>query len=156
MEKSPLQFLLSPVEQPLIAAAITLADWLLAQRETTRQQRNVIQRAQQALRGLPTVPAGVAAEYGFHARLLSDESLLYRAWRVSLSQAGLEIYSVYTPDTPIDLRDKMANELNFWIRPGETSGHDGHYRDAWIEEVRDPARFRAGALEFQVYATVFD
>ncbi len=143
-------------EQRLVAAAVALGDWLVAHRETSRKQRKIIEKIQQALRGLPAVSTDVAAEYGFHFRSLEGSQILYRAWRVSLSAAGLEIYSVYTPDKPIDIRDKMSHELNFWIKPGETSGHDGHFLDEWIEEAKDPALLRNGALEFGVYAEYFD
>ena len=143
-------------EQRLVAAAVALGDWLVAHRETSRKQRKIIEKMQQALRGLPTVPSGVAAEYGFHFRALEGSTILYRAWRVSLSPAGLEIYSVYTPDKPIDIKEKMSHELNFWIKPGETSGHDGHYLAQWIEEARDPAKLRNGSLEFAVYAEHYD
>jgi hypothetical protein len=143
-------------EQRLVGAALSLGDWLVAHRETSRKQRKIIEKVQQALRGLPAVPSGIAAEYGFHFRTLDGQKLLYRAWRVSLSSAGLEIYSVYSPDTPIDIKDKMSHELNFWIRPGETSGHDGHYLANWIHEVSDPAVLRNGALEFAVFAEYFD
>lgn len=151
-----LQFQLSTTEEPLVAAALGLADWLVAQRETTRSQRKIIQQMQQALRQLPAVPNGLSAEFGFHYRSMNGEGWLYRAWRVSFSPAGLEIYSVYTPDQPIDVREKMANELNFWIQPGETSGHDGHYLSKWIAEVQNPATLRTGALEFEVHAVYFD
>lgn len=151
-----MQYLLSEQETPLVTAALTLGDWLVAQRETTRQQRKIIQQLQQALRGLPAVPKGVAAEYGFHFRALNGQRMLYRAWKVSLSAAGLEIYSVYTPDQPIELREKMSNELNFWIKPGEASGHDAHYLAEWIDEIRDPAALRNGAFEFEIYAAYFD
>jgi hypothetical protein len=155
-EKSLLQFQLLPAEQALLASAVALGDWLLAQPETTRQQKKIIELLQKALRVIPELPTGIAAEYGFHFRTLNEDSLLYRAWRVALSAAGLEIYSVYTPDQPIEIREKMSHELNFWIKPGETSGHDGHYLAQWIEEVRDPASVRTGALEFAIYAAYFD
>ena len=148
------EFRIALPEQELVAAAIRLGDWLLAQRDVTRKQRRIITELQTALRQLPTVPA-LAAEYGFQLRTLNGTGLLYRAWRVSLSRAGLEIYSVYSPDQAIELRDKMSHELNYWVRPGESSGHDGHYRAEWIEEVRDPAGFRVGALEFGVYAEYY-
>jgi hypothetical protein len=143
-------------EQRLVAAAVALGEWLMTYRETSRKQRKIIDKMLQALRALPTVPKGIAAEYGFHFRTLDGPNLLYRAWRVSLSAAGLEIYSVYTPDKPIDIKDKMSHELNFWIRPNETSGHDGHYLAQWIEEAKDPAQMKNGALEFAVYAEYFD
>ena len=151
-----LQYQLSQSEQSLVGAALGLADWLVAQRETTRGQRKIIQQLQEALRLLPSVPDGLSAEFGFHFRALNGEGWLYRAWRISFSPAGLEIYSVYTPDQPIDVREKMSNELNFWIRPGETSGHDGHYLAQWIAEVKTPDSLRAGALEFEVHAIYFD
>jgi hypothetical protein len=147
-----MQFEINERERRLVAAAIALGDWLAAYRETSRKQRKIIEKMRQALRGLPAVPAGVEAEYGFHFRTLEGTSILYRAWRVSLSPAGLEIYSVYTPDQQIPLPEKMSHELNFWIKPGESSGHDGRYLDEWIAEVRDPAALRNGALEFAVYA----
>jgi hypothetical protein len=147
---------LSSQEEPLIVAAVGLGDWLRVQRETTRQQRKLIERLQAALRALPGPVGDLAAEFGFHLHTHNGEGLLYRAWRVSLSGAGLEIYSVYTPDQPIEVTEKMAHELNFWVRPGETSGHDGHYLAEWIEEVRDPARLRQSALSFEVYAAYFD
>jgi hypothetical protein len=154
--RAHLSFLLSPQEQPLIVAAISLGDWLRTQRESTRQQRKLIERLQLALRTLPASAGEVAAEFGFHLHTHNGEGLVYRAWRVSLSGAGLEIYSVYTPDQPIDVSEKMAHELNFWVRPGETSGHNGHYLAEWIEEVRDPSRLRQGAFDFEVYAAYFD
>ena len=150
------QYLLSQQERPLINAALALGDWLVGLRETSRGQRKIIQKMQEALRTLPEVPRGIAAEYGFHCRVLNGNGLLYRAWKVSLSPAGLEIYSVYTPDQPIEIKDKMTHELNFWIKPGETSGHDGHYRQQWIEEVSNPAALISGAFEFAVYAAYFD
>ncbi|MGH7466623.1 MAG: hypothetical protein ACRENP_01420 [Longimicrobiales bacterium] len=156
VEKSLLQFHLDATELPLIAAALGLGEWLLAQPETSRAQRKIIEQMQKALRALPTVPSGLEAEFGFHFRTMQEDALLYRAWRVALSSAGLEIYSVYTPDLPIELREKMSHELNFWIKPGETSGHDGHYLAQWIEEVRNPAALRAGAMEFAIYAAYFD
>ncbi|MGH7459622.1 MAG: hypothetical protein ACREMA_01165 [Longimicrobiales bacterium] len=151
-----MQYLLNDREQPLVAAALAMGDWLVGLRETSRGQRKIIQKVQQALRGLPAVPRGVAAEYGFHCRVLNGNGLLFRAWKVSLSPVGLEIYSVYTPEQPIEIREKMSHELNFWVKPGETSGHDGHYLKEWIAELRDPAALRAGALEFEVYAAHFD
>jgi hypothetical protein len=149
-------FHIAPAEQPLIVAAIQLGDWITAQRDTSRKQRKIVGQVQEALRQLPSIAKGVTAEYGFHLRTLNGTGLLYRAWRVSLSDAGLEIYSVYSPDEKIELTEKMSHELNFWIRPGETSGHNGHYLQQWIEEVADPSSLRTGAFEFAVYASYFD
>jgi len=140
----------------MIVAAIALGDWIEKQRETSRKQRKIVKQMQEALRALPNVQKGVAAEYGFQFRTLNGGGLLYRAWRVSLSSAGLEVYSVYSPDQKIELAEKMSHELNYWIRPGETSGHDGRYLQEWIEEVSHPERFRAGSIEFGVYASTFD
>lgn len=154
--KRTLQFLISTTEQPLIAAAIELGDWIAAQREVTRKQRRIISEVQQALRQLPKLSKGITGEYGFQLRNLNGDGLLYRAWRVALSPAGLEIYSVYSPDRKIELTEKMANELNYWIRPGETSGHNGHYLAEWIDEVSDPAQFRPESIEFGIYAAYFD
>jgi hypothetical protein len=148
-------FRIAPEEQGLITAALALGDWLVQQREAGRKERRIIGEVQQALRALPAVPK-VRAEYGFQLRSLNGKGLLYRAWRVSLSAAGLEIYSVYSPDQKIELIEKMSHELNFWIKPGETSGHDGHYRDQWIAEVSNPSQLRPGAIEFGVYAAYYD
>ena len=150
-----MEFRIAPEEKGLITAALALGDWLAQQREASRKERRIIAEMQQALRALPAVPK-VRAEYGFHLRTLNGNGLLYRAWRVSLSNAGLEIYSVYSPDQKIELVEKMAHELNFWIRPGEDSGHNGHYRTEWIAEVSNPALLRPGALEFGLYAAYYD
>jgi hypothetical protein len=128
----------------------------LKQPEATRKQKKIVQKVLDAMRRVPEVTPNIAAEYGFQLRVLDGSALLYRAWRVSLSSAGLEIYSVYSPDTKIELADKMSHELNYWVKPGEGSGHDGKYLQRWIEEVRDPAQLRPGALEFGVYAENFD
>ena len=149
-----MDFRIAPEEQGLIAAAIALGDWLAQQREAGRKERKIIAEMQQGLRALPAVPK-VRAEYGFQLRSLNGNGLLYRAWRVSLSDAGLEIYSVYSPEQKIELVEKMSHELNFWIKPGETSGHDGHYRAEWIEEVKNPAQFRPGSIEFGVFAAYY-
>jgi hypothetical protein len=146
--KQAMMYKLRQQDQELIHAAITLGDWILAQRETTRSQRKAVTALQDALRKLPDAPPGIIAEYGFHARWESaDGKGLYRAWRVSLSPAGLEIFSVYSPDEKIEYEEKLSHELNYWLRPERTNKHDGFYVAEWIEEVRDPARFREpGAL----------
>lgn len=122
----------------------------------SRKQRRIISEVQQALRQLPKASKGITGEYGFQLRNLNGDGLLYRAWRVSLSHAGLEIYSVYSPDRTIELTEKMANELNYWIRPGESSGHNGHYLAEWIDEVSDPDQFRPESIDFGIYASYFD
>jgi hypothetical protein len=152
----PSEFQIAAAEKPLISAAIQLGDWITAQRDTSRKQRKIVGQVQQALRQLPAVAKGVTAEYGFHLRTMNGDGLLYRAWRVSLSDAGLEIYSVYSPEQKIELTEKMSHELNYWIRPGETSGHNGHYLEQWIDEVSSPDSLRNGAFEFAVYASYFD
>jgi hypothetical protein len=151
-----LEYLIATNEKPLITAAIDLGDWITAQREISRKQRKIINEVQQALRQLPRFSRGVTGEYGFQLRNLNGDGMLYRAWRVSLSPAGLEIYSVYSPDRKIELTEKMSHELNFWIRPGETSGHNGHYLEEWIDEVSDPDRFKPESIEFGIYASYFD
>ena len=151
-----MKFEIAESERPLISAAVALGEWLLAQRDINRKQKKIVTQMLEQLRQLPEVPPRVAAEYGFQLRMLKGGSVLYRAWRVSLSPAGLEIYSVYTPDTKIELIEKMAHELNYWIRPGEASGHDGHNMMEWIAEVRDPLELKPGALEFGLYAAYFD
>ncbi len=148
-------FQIAPEEQPLVGAAIALGEWVTQQREAGRKDRKIVGEMLQALRALPAV-SKVRGEFGFQYRTLNGNGLLYRAWRVSLSDAGLEIYSVYSPDEKIELKDKMSHELNFWIRPGEGSGHDGHYRAQWIEEVKNPAQFRPGSIEFGVFASYYD
>jgi hypothetical protein len=144
-------------EEPLLRAALGLGDWLLAQSGVSRQQKKAIAALQEALRSLPGTPPPMVAEYGFHARWESaDGSGLYRAWRVALSPSGLEIYSVYSPDTSIEFEDKVANELNFWQRPSHAPTHDGFYYDEWIAEVGDPDRFRSDAAVFGILAELDD
>jgi hypothetical protein len=150
-----LQFQISETERPLITAAVQLGEWLLAQREINRKQKKIVTQMLDALRRMPEVTDSVAAEFGFQLRTMNEGTLLYRAWRVSLSQAGLEIYSVYSPDKKIELADKMMHELNYWVKPGEGSGHDGRYIEEWIAEVREPERLKPGALEFALYAAYF-
>lgn len=151
-----MNYLISDTERPLIAAAIQLGDWLLAQREISRKQKKVVTQLLEALRRLPEVSPKIAGEYGFQLQTMVNGGLLYRAWRVSLSPAGLEIYSVYSPEKKIELTEKMSHELNYWIKPGETSGHDGKHVAEWIEEVGNPIRLRPGSLEFGLYAAFYD
>jgi hypothetical protein len=144
---------LRPGDRPLIEAALRLGDWILARPDVTDRQRAAVGVLQAALRGLPAAPPNLIAEYGFHVRYDPENGGgLYRAWRVSLSPAGLEIYSVYSPDQKIEREEKLSHELNFWLRPNRVSRHDGFYVAEWIEEVNDPDRFRAGAADFTIVA----
>jgi hypothetical protein len=146
-------YVLRPQDQALIDAAIQLGDWILAQREAGRSQRKAVAALQDALRKLPGEPPDMVAEYGFHARWESaDGKGLYRAWRVSLSPAGLEIFSVYSPDEKIEYEDKLSHELNYWLRPGRENKHDGFYVAEWMEEVRTPERFREPGVLFGLIA----
>jgi hypothetical protein len=149
-----MDYLLRPQDEALIRAALDLGDWILAQRETTRAQRRAVTALQEALRELPAAPRPIVAEYGFEVRWDPPDGKggLYRAWRVSLSPAGLEIFSVYSPDEKIEYEDKLSHELNFWLRPARESRHDGYNCDLWMEEVRDPARFRGNGALFGVVA----
>jgi hypothetical protein len=144
-----MDYLLRPQDETLIRAALALGDWILAQPKVTRQNRRAVAALQDALRALPAAPPPMIAEYGFHARWDPPDGKggLYRAWRVSLSPAGLEIFSVYSPDEKIEYEDKLSHELNFWLRPAQLSRHDGYYVAEWMEEASNPERFRAdGAL----------
>jgi hypothetical protein len=148
-------YILRAEDRPLIEAALRLGDWILGER-ISRKQRKTVEKLQDALRVLERSPARITAEYGIEARYgIEDGNGIYRAWRVGLSPAGLEIFSVYTPDRKIEFEEKIANELNFWLRPGAgESAHDGFYVKQWIDEVRDPARIRAEATLFSVVATL--
>lgn len=138
-----MSYVLRPLDQSLIRAALGLGDWIQAQSELSKSQRRAVAALQDALRALPQTPPPIVAEYGFHVRWESpDGNGLYRAWRVSLSPAGLEIFSVYSPDEKIEYEDKLAHELNYWLRPARECKHDGFYFQEWIEEVSRPERFR--------------
>jgi len=151
-----MDYRLRPQDEALIRAALDLGDWILAQPETTKAQRRAVTALQEALRQLPAAPPPIVAEYGFEVRWEPPDATsgLYRAWRVSLSPAGLEIFSVYSPDEKIEYEDKLAHELNFWLRPARLSRHDGYNTDLWIDEVRDPARFRGNGALFGVVAAL--
>ncbi|MGH7500608.1 MAG: hypothetical protein ACREL7_02510 [Longimicrobiales bacterium] len=148
-------YILRPDDRPLVEAAVRLGDWILEQR-VSRKERKAIEKLQHALRNIEHAAGGFTAEYGFEARFGTEEGAgVYRAWRVTLSPAGLEIFSVYSPDRKIELVEKIARELDFWLRPGSgESTHDGHYVEQWIDEVRDPARVRAEAALFSILATL--
>lgn len=148
-------YILRPDDRPLIDAALRLGDWILGER-LSRKQRKAVEKLQDAIRDLERGPQRLTAEYGIEARYGIEEGRgIYRAWRVGLSPAGLEIFSVYSPDKKIEFEEKIANELNFWLRPGAgASAHDGFYVREWIDEVQDPARIRAEATLFSVIATV--
>jgi hypothetical protein len=148
-------YTLRPEDRRLIEAAVRLGDWIL-QQGVSRTQRKAVEALQKALANLKRAPAGITAEYGFEARFgIDDGKGVYRAWRVGLSPGGLEIFSVYSPDRQIGIEEKVANELDFWLRPGGgESAHDGFYVEQWIEDVRDPARIRAEATLFAVIATL--
>lgn len=146
-------YVLRPQDESLIRAALELGDWILAQREVSRSQRKAILALQDALRGLPALPAPMVAEYGFHVRRESpDGKGIYRAWRVSLSPAGIEIFSVYSPDEKIEYEDKLSHELNYWLRPDRESKHDGFYCEEWMAEVRSPEQFRENGALFGIMA----
>jgi hypothetical protein len=147
-------YILRPDDRPLIEAALRLGDWILGEK-ISRKQRKAVEALQDAIRSLERAPERITAEYGIEARYGIEEGAgVYRAWRVGLSPAGLEIFSVYTPDKKIEFEEKIANELNFWLRPGAgPSSHDGFYVRQWIDEVRDPGRIRTEATLFSVVAT---
>lgn len=148
-------YTLREMDRPLIDAALKLGDWILDQPDTGRGQKKAVTALQDALRCLPGRPPWIIAEYGFHVRYESQDGKgLYRAWRVALSPAGLEIYSVYSPDVKIDIEEKLTHELNFWLRPSRDSRHDGYYFDEWISEVADPDQFRTDGGLFGVMAEV--
>lgn len=148
-----MMYAIRPEDERLIEAAIGLGDWIVAQPGITVAQRAAVEALQDALRGLPSVPPPMVAEYGFHVRTEPAPGKgLYRAWRVSLSPSGLEIYSVYSPDEPIEFEEKVSHELNFWLRPSRPCGHDGYYFKEWIEEVSDPIRFREPDALFGIVA----
>lgn len=151
-----MKYLIAETERPLITAAVQLGEWVLAQRDITRKQKKIVTQMLEALRALPQVTNGVSAEFGFDSNTVQNGDLLHRAWRVSLSAAGLEIYSVYSPVKKIELAEKMSHELNYWVKPGEGSGHDGRYVQEWIDEVRDPNKFKGGTQDFSLYAAYFD
>jgi len=146
-------YVLRPQDRVLIDAAIRLGDWIAGQREATRSQRKAVAALQEALRQLPARPPDMVAEYGFHARWESEDGKgLYRAWRVSFSPAGLEIFSVYSPDEKIEYEDKLSHELNYWLRPGRENKHDGFYVAEWTQEVQTPEHFREPGVLFGVIA----
>jgi len=144
-----MSYVLREQDRVLIRAALGLGDWILNQPDVTRAQRRAVEAVQDAMRALPAAPPPMIAEYGFHARReIPEGNGLYRAWRVSLSPAGLEIFSVWSPDEKIEYEEKLAHELNYWLRPDRPSKHDGYYMAEWIAEVADPERFREPGVLF--------
>ena len=148
-------YVLRPEDQRLVEAALRLGDWILAQKPS-RKERKAVEKLQAALRDLNAAPTNLIAEFGIEARYgIDEDNGLYRSWRVGLSPAGLEIFSVYSPDRKIEFEEKIAHELDFWLRPGVgPSDHDGFYVAEWLEEVRYPDRIRAEATLFSIIATM--
>jgi hypothetical protein len=147
-----------PRDEALIRSAIALGDWILAQPATNRKQKKATEALLKQLRGLPAGNTdGRTIEYGFHIR---QDPLagggIYRAWRVSLGPSGLELFSVYSPDAPIDIEEKGLHELNLWIRPDRPNDHDGYYYDEWIAEVSNPGQFQARDTLFGIHAEILD
>lgn len=153
-----LKYDIRPQDEALVEAAIDLGDWILSQKSTSRSQRRAVVALQKALRGLPWVEwSAETIEYGFHVRVEPpDGPGLYRAWRVMLGPSGLEIFSVYSPDAPIDIESKGERELNLWIRPDRPNSHDGYYFEEWIAEVARPDQFRGTGVLFGIHAVVMD
>ena len=153
-----LKYDIRPQDEALVEAAIGLGDWILAQESTTRAQRRAVVSLQKALRGLPWAEGTAETiEYGFHVRTdPPDGRGLYRAWRVMMGPSGLEIFSVYSPDAPIDIESKGERELNLWIRPDRTNAHDGYYYEEWMAEVARPEQFRLPDTLFGIHAEVME
>jgi hypothetical protein len=151
-----MQYDIRPQDRPLVLAALELGDWILGQEGITEPQRDAVQALQSALFRLPDASPEIAGEYGFNVRYGDDAGSLYRAWGVSLSRAGLEIYSVYSPDPRIDLWEEMTHELDFWLRPGADNQHDGFYFGEWIDEVREPLRHQIAGADFQIQAELYE
>jgi hypothetical protein len=153
-----LKYDIRPQDEALVEAAIALGDWILVQKSTSRGQRRAVVALQKGLRGLPWAEwSPETIEYGFHVRTdPPDGRGLYRAWRVMMGPSGLEIFSVYSPDTPIDIESKGERELNLWIRPDRPNSHDGYYYEEWMSEVSRPEEFRGPDVVFGIHAEIMD
>ncbi len=139
-----------PQEEELIVAALDLGDWLLLQPELARKDRDIIERAETALRRLPDVTPDLDAEYGFAVRSPFRDGELYRSWAVGICPSSLEIFSIYSPDPRVDIWEEINSELHFYLEPGCPNQHTPSRYKQWMAEVRAAERFRALAAEFEV------
>ncbi|MEW8437169.1 MAG: hypothetical protein AB2689_03345 [Candidatus Thiodiazotropha taylori] len=78
---------------PIITAANSLGEWLIAQKGLTEIECSIIRKLQDYLEKQIFAENGESLEFGFEA----DRDDLNRTWFVCLSDKTLEIFSNYNP-----------------------------------------------------------
>lgn len=138
-----------PEDQPIIAAAIGLADWLLAQPTLTGNNAQTVRALQDALRSLPTVVVPSVMSYALNVSEGRGDEGLHREWCVALfapdpGRTSLEIFSLYNP-SPMPSAvgdpafwDMVQNEDGFYWDTKQAPRYTADQFARWIEEVRNP------------------
>lgn len=117
-------------DSQLIEAALSLADWLATQAETTGSQLAAIEKMRLFLRNLPAPPpSGFNGEFGFRFDHNNPDIGHAGCWMVSVCRGMFEIFSTGRDDLP---------EFEWLLRPGESNRNDLAAAQDWIAQVRNP------------------
>jgi hypothetical protein len=151
-----MEFLLNKDDLFLIKAAISFGDRLKILPEITSVDIENINNLQAILLQLPKYTPNIDAEYGFGVTSYEmDYEGINRGWYVSLDTKRhnlIEIFSIYVirPDDARDEDLERSSEYNFMFSLDNESFSSLKSYEGWIEEVRDPNRWRNPKQEFEI------
>ncbi|MES9942078.1 MAG: hypothetical protein ABW104_12115 [Candidatus Thiodiazotropha sp. 6PLUC2] len=137
----------APSELPIINAANSLGEWLIAQKGLNEIQCSIIRKLQYYLEKQIFAENGESLEFGFNA----ERDDLNRTWFVCLSDKTLEIFSNYNP-VPNYMEQDGGNpfgpvfwhmvEQEDWFLWDNNKLHEKPYNvSRWIEEVSNPEKY---------------
>ena len=151
-----MKYLLRETDYLLINGAIALGDRLKLMPEAAHDDVKNIERFQAVLRRLPEGSPDVTASYGFSVMKLDLDFVgVNRSWFVDLSPDGrVEMASFYTIVPDRDEQLERSKEFSFVFTYREALPYSPKYYREWMEEVRDPDRWRNPQQDFEI-DTVF-
>ncbi len=152
-----MKFIMRKCDLALMREVIALGDRLKALPEATPEIVENIERLQVVLRRLPEATPNVDASFGFNVLKLEPEFVgINRGWHVYQEtidgKPAISITSLFTIVPDRDEQFERAQEHYHTFHVGRRPlGLPRNYTE-WIEEVRDPDRWRNPDQDFEVEA----
>lgn len=150
-----MKYYLQETDFILINGAIALGDTLKTMPEATADDVCNIEKLQEVLRRLPEYTPNLSADYSFGVLNVTDINFrgINRGWGVYINPGPdglIEIASHYTilPDRDEDLEHEK--EFYFFFSTQDQWEWNPKYFLEWIEEVKDPNRYRNPEQEFEI------
>ena len=133
---------------PIITAANSLEEWLIAQKGLTEIECSIKRKLQDYLEKQIFAENGESLEFGFEA----DRDDLNRTWFVCLSDKTLEIFSNYNPVPHYMEQDggkpfgpvfwHMVEQEDWFLWDRDKPPIKPYNVSRWIEEVSNPEKYR--------------